>query len=192
MMTPIRGRGRPRDPDVDAAILDAARTLLAARGFTGMSMERIARAAGVGKDAIYRRWDSKESLVRHLLTVLADEHVPARTHEEPAYALFLFLQDIVGLNSRSNFGGIVAGLVGESSRNQTMADGFRSFWRERRTVAAGLLRRALDPSTTPAEIEHHLDHLLGPIYYRMLLTGEPITDEYLWELVTDLPLQDQP
>ncbi len=32
-----------------------------------------------------------------------------------------------------------------------------------------------------------LDRLFGPIYYRLLLTGMPITDEYLWDLVLQVP-----
>lgn len=155
-------------------------------------MERIARTAGVGKDAIYRRWGSKEELVRHLLTVLADEHVEVRLHDEPAYALFLFLQDIVGLNSHSNFGPIVAGLVGEAARTPSLASAFRDFWAERRQVAATLLERAIEPNEDPEEVEQLLDHLLGPVYYRMLLTGDPIDDEYLWALVSSLPLRHQP
>ncbi len=33
----------------------------------------------------------------------------------------------------------------------------------------------------------HLDRILAPIFYRLLLTGDEITDEYLWDLVVQLP-----
>ena len=38
-----------------------------------------------------------------------------------------------------------------------------------------------------------LDHVLGPIYYRLLLSGDPIDDEYLWDLIVEIawPAGDQ-
>jgi len=45
------------------------------------------------------------------------------------------------------------------------------------------VRRIVDPATSDQEINLILDHLLGPIYYRILLTGGPIDDEYLWDLI---------
>ena len=55
--------GRPRDPAVESAILQATRDLLVERGFAGMTVEAVARAAGSGKAAVYRRWPSKTALV---------------------------------------------------------------------------------------------------------------------------------
>lgn len=185
MMQARPGRGRPRDPSVDRAILEAARAVMARRGFTGASMEEIARTAGVGKDTLYRRWPSKEALVQHLLSVLAEENVPLTTDDDPRYALFLFLQDIVRFNQQSDFGAIVAGVVGESARNPQMAAHFRAFWIERRRIAGSLVRQVV--VADDAEIERLLDHVVGPVYYRLLLTGAPITDEYLWDLVMALP-----
>lgn len=176
-------RGRPRNPAVDRAILDAARSVLARKGFTGTSMDEIARQAGVGKDTLYRRWKSKEALVQHLLTVLSEQNVPVPQLEDPRYALFVFLQDIVRANLRSDLGQIIAGVVGESARNESLAEGFQRFWSERRALAAGLVRRIAPETTTDPEVELMLDHILGPIYYRLLLTGDPVDDEYLWDLI---------
>jgi AcrR family transcriptional regulator len=55
--------GRPRDPALDAAILAATRDLLVEHGFEGTTVEAVARAAGSGKAAVYRRWPSKTALV---------------------------------------------------------------------------------------------------------------------------------
>lgn len=182
-----RKRGRPRDPAADRAILDAARDLLARKGFTGTSMDEIARRAGVGKDTLYRRWKSKEELVRYLLTVLAEETVPVPNLDDPRYALFVFLQDIVRANVSSDLGPIIAGVVGESARNENLAAGFHSFWAERRKKAAGLVRRIVPADTPDEDLEATLDDTLGPIYYRLLLTGAPVDDEYLWKLVVSIP-----
>ncbi len=180
-------RGRPRDPSADQAILDAARSVVAEKGFTGASMDEIARRACVGKDTLYRRWKSKEELVLHLLKVMSEQAVPAPKLEDPRYGLFLFLQDIRKVNQSTDLGPIIAGIVGECARNTRLADGFREFWRERRRIAAGPIREIAPSDTSEDEIEVILDHILGPIYYRLLLTGDPVDDEYLWELIATIP-----
>jgi len=55
--------GRPRDPALEAAILDATQDLLIEYGFAATTVEAVARAAGTGKAAVYRRWPSKTDLV---------------------------------------------------------------------------------------------------------------------------------
>ena len=56
-------RGRPRDPRTDSAIMAATRRLLTDVGYDQVSMEAIARAAGVSRPTIYRRWPSKAHVV---------------------------------------------------------------------------------------------------------------------------------
>jgi AcrR family transcriptional regulator len=60
---PAMARGRTLDPQVSDAVLDAALTLLQRDGFARMTMEAVAREAGVGKPALYRRFGSKAELV---------------------------------------------------------------------------------------------------------------------------------
>ncbi|WP_220188226.1 TetR/AcrR family transcriptional regulator [Pseudonocardia pini] len=55
--------GRPRDPDVDRRVLRAAVARYAEQGWAGFSVDAVARAAGVGKAAIYLRWPTKEALL---------------------------------------------------------------------------------------------------------------------------------
>ncbi|SBS70719.1 Regulatory protein TetR [uncultured Mycobacterium sp.] len=56
-------RGRPRDPRTDEAIMTATRRLLTDVGYDQVSMDSIARAAGVSRPTIYRRWPSKAHVV---------------------------------------------------------------------------------------------------------------------------------
>jgi AcrR family transcriptional regulator len=55
--------GPHRDPEVDRAILEAARELLVERGYAAVSIDAIATRAGVSRPAIYRRWPSKAHLI---------------------------------------------------------------------------------------------------------------------------------
>lgn len=47
--------GRPRDPHIDGAVLDATLTMLSETGYRRLSVEKVARRAGTTKPAIYRR-----------------------------------------------------------------------------------------------------------------------------------------
>ena len=55
--------GRPRDPDVDRRVADAAITLFGEAGWAGFSVEAVAKRASVGKASIYLRWPTKEALL---------------------------------------------------------------------------------------------------------------------------------
>jgi AcrR family transcriptional regulator len=55
--------GRPRDPEVEAAILSATQELLVESGYAGTTIAAVAGRAHCGKSAIYRRWSTKAELV---------------------------------------------------------------------------------------------------------------------------------
>lgn len=58
------GRGRPRDPAIEARVFDAAMALYAEVGWTGFTFEAVARSSGVGKASLYRRWPQRGDLLR--------------------------------------------------------------------------------------------------------------------------------
>lgn len=71
-------QGRPRRADVDAAVRDATVRLVAEHGYAGTTLDAIARAAGVAKTTVYRRWETKAALVLDaLVEALGDPPVPA-------------------------------------------------------------------------------------------------------------------
>ncbi|WP_244930135.1 TetR/AcrR family transcriptional regulator [Nocardioides sp. W7] len=56
-------RGRPRNPGAEQRILDAALEEYGERGWSGFTMDAVARRAGVGKSTVYLRWQDKDSLL---------------------------------------------------------------------------------------------------------------------------------
>ena len=58
------GAGRPRDASLEDRVYDAAMHVYVETGWSGFSIERIARHAGVGKAAIYSRWSDKRDILR--------------------------------------------------------------------------------------------------------------------------------
>ena len=62
--------GRPRNPGVDARVIAATLELFGEAGWAGLSIEAVARRAGVGKASIYLRWSTKEELLDDALAAL--------------------------------------------------------------------------------------------------------------------------
>jgi AcrR family transcriptional regulator len=71
-----RKRGRPRDPEADGRILEAAASLMLAHGFDNMTVDDVAARARVGKATVYRRWAKKEDLAVAAMQQLYDARMP--------------------------------------------------------------------------------------------------------------------
>lgn len=68
MTTPDRPRrGRPRDPQIESRVFDAVMQVFWETGWSAFTLEAVARKAGVGREALYRRWPSKEMLLLQAL-----------------------------------------------------------------------------------------------------------------------------
>ena len=68
-----RPPGRPRSERSHQAIVVATLELLAEQGFQQLTMEQVARRAGVGKATIYRRWPAKADLVKDAIRYFSAE-----------------------------------------------------------------------------------------------------------------------
>jgi AcrR family transcriptional regulator len=59
----VSSGGRPRDPEIDTAVLKATIAVLSESGYGGFTLEDVARRAGTTKPAIYRRWGNRQRLM---------------------------------------------------------------------------------------------------------------------------------
>jgi AcrR family transcriptional regulator len=69
--------GRPRNPDIDGAILDAAVDVLSEVGYARLTIEAVARRAETTKPSVYRRWRGRQHLVLAALARGHDNDKPA-------------------------------------------------------------------------------------------------------------------
>src|ERR1700759_2462440 len=58
-----RAPGRPRDPEAATRILQASLEVYAEHGWSGFTIDAVAKRAGVGKSTIYLRWTDRETLL---------------------------------------------------------------------------------------------------------------------------------
>ena len=63
MKTDTPTRGRPRDEERTAAILDATYEVMSEVGYDQLRVQDVAERAGAGLATIYRRWSTKDELV---------------------------------------------------------------------------------------------------------------------------------
>jgi AcrR family transcriptional regulator len=169
--------GRPRDPDLDGAILDATIDLLAEEGFARMSIEQVATHAGVGKPTIYRRWPSKVELVIAALSRPRAEHTASRDGTVRERLTYL-LEELCRSIRREPAKGVLAALVAEIPRDRELASAVREvFLAKRRDSLYALLREGMAGGELRVDLDLELasDALVGPIMVRALLTGGRIT-----------------
>lgn len=60
---PATSPGRPRDPELERRVAQAALTVFGEVGWRGFTIDAVAREAGVGKASIYLRWSDKQGVL---------------------------------------------------------------------------------------------------------------------------------
>jgi len=168
-------RGRPRDPEVDAAIIAATLGLLAEVGYAGFTIAEVARRAGVGKPTVYRRWAQKSRLVVEAMATQMPGETGVRIGSVAEQLLDYATRLSVTL-THTPLGRVLPGLVAEMATDPQLAASYRTLiieptrrlWRE--AVERGIQTAELLPDT---DVEFVLDALAGPLYVRLLITGAP-------------------
>lgn len=173
----------------ERVVLDATRELLGEGGFGSLTVEGVAARAGVAKTTIYRRYRSKTDLALAVLLDMVGDVSTQPYVENTATELIVLVNKTVELMSNTVLGRIMTGLVSEVAADPELALIYRERVVSRRVadvsvlvergVARGELRAGLDP-------EMVTDLLLGPIYYRLFLSGSPMNDGFGERLVTTL------
>lgn len=183
--TTTRRAGRPRDPGIDVAILTATIAVLSRDGYGGLSVDRIAAAAGVSKATIYRRWESKKDLV-----VAAAEHlsqaVPVPDTGDIRHDLQMIVAELAHVFAQPRTRGLVAALVSGMADDAELADAVRTgFLLVRRDATRAVLERARARGEIKADVDLAIaiDLLAAPLYYRLLITGQAIDPRFAMHVV---------
>lgn len=118
-------RGRPRDPAVEQAILEAAIKTLAVEGIDRTSMEKVAAEAGTSKVTIYTRYPSKTALIDAALAHLRVEDVPAPTGDT-SHDLVALLEHMIMQYDRVGGLSIIGSCLAAEPRSSDLLDIIRS------------------------------------------------------------------
>ncbi|MGL5811653.1 MAG: TetR/AcrR family transcriptional regulator [Nocardioides sp.] len=174
-------RGRPRDPQVDEAVLAATLALLAEQGYQRLRVGDIAQRAGVGLGALYRRWPSKRDVVVAALAgVVPDRDVPVT--EDPEADVREGLRRIASAAAGS-LGRVLAGLLPDLADDPELGLAVRDGII--RAVRADHLQRLRRLVGDVPDLEVRAD--IGPAYVllRILFLGRPVSEAEL-DVLMDL------
>jgi AcrR family transcriptional regulator len=170
--TTPRRRGRPRRAETGQAIVDATLALLAECGFQATTVDAIADRAGVAKNTIYRRWDSKDELIADALDQLTRPELDVTESASVYEILREHARDLARVLADPLVRRILPDLLGELQRNRAFAVTFAErLLRPRRTAMVDSLRRAVERGELrrDADVELIADLLGGPPFVRVFL-----------------------
>ncbi|MCI0387075.1 TetR/AcrR family transcriptional regulator [Streptomyces sp. CNQ085] len=181
-------RGRPRSAAADRAIIGAALRLLErGAGVGALSMEGIAREAGVGKATVYRRWPGRDELLLDVMRALDEPPVEVRGR--------CVREDLVEILEGLRRKGLAKR---DSALLRTMMSHFHShprLWREyrdtviraRRETLHAVLRRGAAEGVIRADLDVELlgELFTGPLLSRALLHEWRELPEGLAEQIVD-------
>ncbi|MEU5938190.1 TetR/AcrR family transcriptional regulator [Micromonospora sp. NPDC047548] len=168
--------------DITRAIRRALMQELAAVGYGRLSIEAVARRAGVSKTAIYRRWSSKLDLVLETVVAAAGRKLPALDTGTLRGDLALLFQVVAHALSHPLASQIIPDLLAEAARNPTIDQTLQQVLRSKQQEIGGqLIGRAVERGELPADTDPDaaVDLIVGPLYWRLAIARTPLTDTYL-------------
>jgi AcrR family transcriptional regulator len=178
-------RGRPRDPQLREAILEAARALLEEQGPAALTMEAVAQRAGVGKPTVYRWWPNRHAVAMAALMASPAAAPAARRPPDALQALEQQLLDVAHtLATRT--GRHVTSMIAAADPGTEVAKAFRHhFVLARRGEGRDCLQQAMQQGALRADlnVEVALDQIYGALFFRLLLGHAPVDEAFVRALL---------
>jgi AcrR family transcriptional regulator len=161
------------------AILAATLQLLTPDGDVGsLTVEAVAAHSGVAKTTIYRRWRDKWELALDAVMIdtlpLFDDPVDVG---DTRIELLTFVNSVVRMLAAKPYGPAMQGLVSQIATDPELARTYREqVVQPRLAQLEPVIERGIARGDLRADTDVRLVHelLLGPIFYRLLLSGAPL------------------
>jgi AcrR family transcriptional regulator len=161
-------------------IIDAAVALLVERGFGATTVEAISARSGAAKTTIYRHWPDKDAVLRSAVESI----VPTASAPDTGSLhgdLTHFAEDLARILTTPPTSALIPGLVDAAERDPGLARLLAEFTAGRRqpvhdAVTRAVRRGEINANTDPEAVA---EQLLGPLFYRRLLSRRPLTAELI-------------
>jgi AcrR family transcriptional regulator len=181
-------RGRPRSEESEEAILAATIRLLSVKPLRDISIEEIARKAGVGKATIYKWWPSKAYVALDAFLRKTNRMVPTPDTGSVRKDILEQLRSVMAFY-RSPAGRILGQFVAESQNDPEFASLFRNLFLKPRREAVGVIfDRGVERGEIGQNINRELvlDLIYGPAIYRMIVGHGRLENKLADEMVSIL------
>ncbi|MEU6474258.1 TetR/AcrR family transcriptional regulator [Streptomyces massasporeus] len=186
---PARGRGRRPADEVRADVFRVVGEVLLEEGIADLTFERVARLSGVSKTTLYKWWPSKGALALDGYFHAVEETLAFEDTGDIRADLTRQLGAFAHIMTGTPAGRVVTELIGQSQTDEDLATAFRSLYSsERRRLAGERLLRAKEQGQIRDDVDVQIlvDQLWGAVYHRMLVPDEPVTDDFVVALVSNL------
>ncbi len=174
-----RKAGRPRSEDSHRAILDATRRLLTHMPVSKISVEAIAKKAGVGKTTIYRWWPNKQAVVMDAVFSQPAFHnilpASASAYKGIAAQLEKLFRQLAGKNGR-----MVSEIIGDAQGDpEALKSLIEIFFQQRYDALAKYIQQGKESGefAQNADVEVAIDLIMAPIFFR-LMTGQDFDSNF--------------
>ena len=185
---PAKNRGRQRSEESEDAILCATLRLLKKKPLAEITIEEIARNAGVGKATIYKWWPSKAYVALDAFLRKMNRMVPT-PDTGSVESDFKEQLNYLAAFYTSPTGRILGQFVAAAQSDREFASLLRErFIEPRREIARVMFDRAVERGEIDRTLDRDivLDLIYGPAMYRLLVMQAPFDGERVDALVSVL------
>jgi TetR/AcrR family transcriptional regulator of autoinduction and epiphytic fitness len=166
----------PRVENSRRAIRRAALAELAEAGYGGFALDSVATRAGVGRSTVYRHWSGKLPLIADALETLNEQpgvREATGTARERVETLLRHLAEVL---VSSPFAGCVPALVHAAEQDATVRAFHHQYSARRRQALVDVIAAGVEAGEFPATVDPEMASLAlsGVVFYRRLMTGDPV------------------
>jgi AcrR family transcriptional regulator len=153
-------------------------------GYAALSLERVAKNAGAGKAALYRRWPSKVAMASELLSKLGLTLFELPDTGSLEADLLAFLLSLRRVLRHKLIQRVALDLLAEIGREPALEAAIRPFQDARRKRVKTLIDRAIARGEVPPAIDRETaaDFMVSALYWRLVVTGGRSTRQHLERL----------
>jgi AcrR family transcriptional regulator len=192
-----RTHTEPRtDPRIERSrlvIRQAALDELGEVGYGAFTIESVAARAGVAKSTIYRHWPDKLALIADAFETFHEQMAPGIETGSPRDRVERLVRHVAEVVVDSTFSVCIPALIEGAERDPRVREFHHRYSAERRQALVDVIAEGVAIGDFPARIDPELAALalLGPIFYRRLMSGQPFDPHRAGQLV-DTVLGDSP
>ncbi len=175
-----------RGEHVRQSVLAAAFEELVAHGFNGATVAGVAKRSGVHETTVYRRWVTRENLFVAALLNRSADAIPAPDTDSTRGDLLAIVRGVIGyVRSPTGTAVLRAAML---PVDDVYADARHAFWAQRLDALSPVVMRGIERGDLRADTDAQLllETLVAPIHGRLLLTGEPVDDDFAERLVNQV------
>jgi TetR/AcrR family transcriptional regulator, regulator of autoinduction and epiphytic fitness len=183
-----KATGTTDDPRVERSrrvVLQAALDELGAAGYGAFTIESVAARAGVGKSTIYRHWPDKLALIADAFETFHVEMVPSVETGSARERVTGLVRHVAEIVVDSTFSVCIPALIEGAERDPRVRAFHHRYSAARRQSLIDIIAEGIASGELPAHLDPELAALalLGPIFYRRLMTSEPLDPGRAGDLV---------